>query len=60
MAARCFVTNLGAGVTEAHQLSHSTECFNAQVCQKWSKEGDKELTFLSPEELADRLRNIFI
>lgn len=52
MAAVCFVIVLGqASLTHTYLLFHRTECYNAQLCEKWSK----ELTFLLPEEFADRL-----
>lgn len=52
----CFVTNLGQVSVKHILFFHTTECLNAQLCEKWSKRGSKEeLTSLSSEEFTDRL-----
>lgn len=50
-----FVTNLGQEPLKHIFFFHRTECFNAQLFEKWSKQGRKELTFLLHEELAVKL-----
>lgn len=49
----CYAVVLGQAALKHIGFLHGTECVDAQLCEKWTKEGSKEL-FILPEEFSDR------